>query len=55
MGFTDTTDHVIELTKREPFKERFQGIAACALWWSYLTIHLTMAVVRKQDETLILY
>ena len=24
MGCTDTTEHVIELTKSEPFKERFQ-------------------------------
>ena len=27
MGCTDTTEHVIELTKSEPFKERFRQIA----------------------------
>ena len=27
MGCTDTTEHVIKLTKSEPFKERFQHIA----------------------------
>ena len=27
MGCTDTTEHVIELTKSEPFKERFWQIA----------------------------
>ena len=27
MGCTDTTEHVIELTKSEPFKERFRWIA----------------------------
>ena len=27
MGCTDTTEHVIKLTKREPFKERFRRIA----------------------------
>ena len=27
MGCTDTTEHVIKLTKSEPFKERFQRIA----------------------------
>ena len=27
MGCTDTTEHAIELTKSEPFKERFQCIA----------------------------
>ena len=27
MGCTDTMEHVIELTKSEPFKERFRRIA----------------------------
>ena len=68
MGCTDTTEHVIKLTKSEPFKERFQRIApplmdeVCqhlremldggAIWPSTSPWCNAVVLVQKKDGTL---
>ena len=68
MGCTDTTEHVIKLTKSEPFKERFQRIApplmgeVCqhlqemlddgAIWPLTSPWCNAVVLVRKKDGTL---
>ena len=68
MGCTDTSEHVIKLTKSEPFKERFQRIApplmdkvhqhlqemldGGAIWPSTIPWCNAVVLVQKKDGTL---